>query len=149
MHFLHYIINQKGHYNYASIILQFYVFLFTGGSSTHNLVWSWVGPMLSWTFSALWVLPLFLLSKLVNSLWFQVSGDVHGWFLACTQQCLLSCGIVWWPPCIRREPTPVHAFCMAMFTQSWSKDWYIFYIHIHLQIFTCMHVYVGFLDKMR
>lgn len=55
--------------------LQFSIHLIFGGSSTHNLVWSWVGPMLSWTFSALWVLPLFLLSKLVNSLWFQDIAD--------------------------------------------------------------------------
>ncbi len=44
----------------------------TGGSSTHSIVWGWIGPMLSWTFSALWILPLFVLSKAVNSLWFQV-----------------------------------------------------------------------------
>ena len=46
--------------------------LFTGGSATHNVVWAWIGPLLSWTFGALWILPLFVLSKIVNSLWFQV-----------------------------------------------------------------------------
>lgn len=38
----------------------------------HN-VWGWMQPFLSMTFRMIWVLPLFLLSKLVNSLWFQVS----------------------------------------------------------------------------
>ncbi|KAH9629721.1 hypothetical protein HF086_001534 [Spodoptera exigua] len=37
----------------------------------HN-VWAWMQPFLSMTFRMIWVLPLFLLSKLVNSLWFQV-----------------------------------------------------------------------------
>lgn len=37
-------------------------------------VWAWMQPFLSMTFKMIWVLPLFLLSKLVNSLWFQVSS---------------------------------------------------------------------------
>ncbi len=50
-----------------------YNFCWSGGSSTHGIVWGWIGPMLSWTFNALWILPLFVLSKVINSLWFQVS----------------------------------------------------------------------------
>ena len=36
-------------------------------------VWSWTKPFLSLTFGTVWVLPLFLLSRIVNSLWFQVN----------------------------------------------------------------------------
>ena len=43
-----------------------------GSSGTDNIVWAYMGPILSATFSALWVLPLFVLSKVVNGFWFQV-----------------------------------------------------------------------------
>ncbi len=36
-------------------------------------VWGWMQPALSILFGMIWVMPLFLLSRIVNSLWFQVS----------------------------------------------------------------------------
>jgi len=42
-----------------------------GSSGTDNIIWAYMGPILSATFSALWVLPLFVLSKVVNGFWFQ------------------------------------------------------------------------------
>ncbi|KAK2153558.1 hypothetical protein LSH36_293g03013 [Paralvinella palmiformis] len=55
--------------------LQFLTNLIFGGSSVQSDIWWWLSPILSWTFNALWILPLFVLSKIVNSLWFQDIAD--------------------------------------------------------------------------
>lgn len=47
--------------------------VFGDSSGTGTTVWSWMKPFLSLTFGTIWVLPLFLLSRIVNSLWFQVN----------------------------------------------------------------------------
>ncbi|XP_050425462.1 etoposide-induced protein 2.4 homolog isoform X2 [Adelges cooleyi] len=39
-------------------------------------IWFWTRSFLSWTFGAVWVLPIFLLSKIINSLWFQDIADI-------------------------------------------------------------------------
>ncbi|XP_033126016.1 etoposide-induced protein 2.4 homolog isoform X2 [Anneissia japonica] len=49
--------------------------LLLGDSSSQSLVWSWMKPALSYTFSVLWVIPVFLLSKIVSSFWFQDIAD--------------------------------------------------------------------------
>ncbi|XP_067139754.1 etoposide-induced protein 2.4 homolog [Centruroides vittatus] len=46
-------------------------FVFSHSPSMAAFVWSWLRPILSCVFDALWVLPLFLLSRIINSLWFQ------------------------------------------------------------------------------
>ncbi|ETN65581.1 P53 induced protein [Anopheles darlingi] len=44
-------------------------------STTLTTVWGWMQPSLSLLFNSFWVAPLFLLSKIVNSLWFQDIAD--------------------------------------------------------------------------
>lgn len=43
-----------------------------GADAGHaSYVWSWMQPVLSLLFGMVWVMPLFVLSRVVNSLWFQ------------------------------------------------------------------------------
>lgn len=53
--------------------LQYLLTLVLGQSSIAQTVWSWSMPLLKLTFGTLWVIPLFLLSKIINTLYFQVS----------------------------------------------------------------------------
>ena len=51
----------------------FILAVLSGNKPPHGLwLWWWMGPFLSYLFSALWVLPLYWLSKPLNSLWYQV-----------------------------------------------------------------------------
>lgn len=63
-------------FNYVLIpVLQWFTELIFSSSGTEVSVWSYMVPVLSWTFSALWILPLFVLSKIVNCFWFQDIAD--------------------------------------------------------------------------
>lgn len=42
---------------------------------TDASIWSYIDSILSWIFSCIWVVPLFLLSKIFNFFWFQDIAD--------------------------------------------------------------------------
>merc|ERR1712142_503038 len=50
--------------------------ILAGSQSRADALWSYTQPVLSVAFSTLWVLPFFLLSKIVNAIWFQDIADL-------------------------------------------------------------------------
>jgi len=46
--------------------------IFNTNTIIGNQIWNWMRPILLVLFNSIWVLPIFLLSKIVNVLWFQV-----------------------------------------------------------------------------
>ncbi|RWS11374.1 etoposide-induced protein 2.4-like protein [Dinothrombium tinctorium] len=56
-------------------VYTFMEFLFGSSPGLLKSVWYWLQPLLSYTFGALWILPLFLLTRIVNALWFQDIAD--------------------------------------------------------------------------
>jgi len=43
--------------------------------STSSAIWEWTLPFLYFTFNSLWIFPIFLLSRIINAIWFQDIAD--------------------------------------------------------------------------
>jgi len=58
-------------------LIQTLLYIILAGSQERaDALWSYTQPVLSVAFSTLWVLPFFLLSKVVNAIWFQDIADL-------------------------------------------------------------------------
>ncbi|XP_055712267.1 etoposide-induced protein 2.4 homolog [Phlebotomus papatasi] len=62
-------------YGILPVLKQLLTFMLSNESGFGMSVWGWMQPFLSLIFQMIWVLPLFLLTKIVNSLWFQDIAD--------------------------------------------------------------------------
>lgn len=58
-------------YGLLPVLRLMLTYMFASDSGNASYVWSWLQPVLSLLFGMVWVLPLFILSRVVNSLWFQ------------------------------------------------------------------------------
>lgn len=56
-------------------LLHYTTKLIVGEETSHGVIWSWVSWLISYIFGAFWVLPVFLLSRLVSALWYQDIAD--------------------------------------------------------------------------
>lgn len=54
--------------------------MFTQNPGSGAIIGNYIVSFLSILFGMIWVMPLFILSKIVNSLWFQVSSLISNWF---------------------------------------------------------------------
>ncbi|XP_061163790.1 etoposide-induced protein 2.4 homolog [Saccostrea echinata] len=62
------------HWALLPCLLWFTELIFAGSENLH-VTWLWISSILSWIFGALWILPLFAISKIVNCMWFQDIAD--------------------------------------------------------------------------
>lgn len=66
-------------YALLPFIKLFLRWMFTNNPGSGAVIGSYIVTFLSIVFGMIWVLPLFILSKIVNSLWFQVSTSYSSW----------------------------------------------------------------------